>query len=552
MPTITFSLNDLENLVGKKLGIEKVQECAHLCKGDVDSYDKDSGEVKIDFGDTNLPYLWSVEGFARFIKNYLGIVKGIPPLIIEKGNYDILVDKNISCIRPFIAGFVARGRTIDDYLLKQMIQLQEKLADNYGRKRQKASIGLYSYRRIKFPIHYKAVEPESISFVPLESEKKLNLLQIIAQHPKGKEYGPILRNCSKYPILIDDNNEVLSFPPIINSNFTGRMEIGDDSLFLEVTGTDEGHISIIVNIFAYALFERGFTICSVNVRHFNKNAVFPKLTRETLDLDKNTVKSLFGLDLKQTEIKVLLEKAQYSLKNSKIEIPPYRADIMHFRDVAEDIGIIYGYNKIEGKPLSTFTIGETSDLIKFIDKVREILVGLGYQEAMSSILSNKNLLYSKMNISDFGTIEIGEFMSETYSCVRSWIIPNLMDLLSKNKHVSFPQKTFEEGLVNIRKGSDIFEYSRIAIASSHETANYTEARQALDLIFASFGLKYEIEEEEHGSFISGRVGRAIVNGRKVAYLGEISPQVLSNFGLEMPVCAFELNLSELFEEIKKK
>src|SRR3989344_6685548 len=552
MPTITFSLKDLENLAGKKLGIEKVQECAHLCKGDMDGYDKYSDVVKIDFGDTNLPYLWSVEGFARFIKNYLGIEKGIPPIKIEKGNYEILADKNVADVRPFIAGFVAKGRAIDDYLLKQLIQLQEKLADNYGRKRQKASIGLYSYKRIKFPIHYRAVNPESVAFVPLESEKKLNLLQIIAQHPKGKEYGPILRNCSKYPIMIDENNEVLSFPPIINSNFTGRMEIGDDSLFLEVTGTDEEHISIIINIFAYALFERGFTIYSVNVRHPKKSAFFPRLTRETIELDKGSVKSLFGLDLNQSELKILLEKAQYSLKNSKIEIPPYRSDIMHFRDVAEDIGIIYGYDKIDGKHLSTFTIGETSELVKFIDKVREILVGLGYQEAMSPILSNKNLLYKRMNMEDTGTIEIQEFMSETYSCVRSWILPNLVDILSKNKHVSFPQKIFEEGLVNVRKGSDIFEYSRIAVVSSHETANYTEARQALDRIFASFGLKYEIEETEHGSFISGRVGRAIVNGRKVAYLGGILPQVLSNFGLEMPVCAFELNLTELFEMVEKK
>lgn len=552
MPTITFSLKDLENLVGRKLGIEKVQEYAHLCKGDVDSYDKDSGEVKIDFGDTNLPYLWSVEGFARYIKNYLGIVKGIPLIKVEKENYDILVDKNISGIRPFIAGLVAKGRTIDDYLIKQLIQLQEKLDGNFGRKRQKTSTGLYSYKRIKFPIHYNAVDPNATSFIPLGFDKKLNLMQILAEHPKGREYGPILRNFNKFPILTDDNKEILSFPPIINSNFTGRIEIGDDSLFLEVTGTNEEQTFLIVNIFAYALYERGFDIYSVNIKYPGKNVVSPRLSRETIELDKNAIKNLFGLELKQNELKLLLEKAQYSLKNSKIEIPPYRSDIMHFRDVAEDLGIIYGYDKIEGKPLLAFTIGETSESVKFIDRVRDILVGMGYQEAMSPILSNKNLLYNKMNIRDTGTIEIEEFMSETYSAVRSWILPNLMDMLSKNKHVSFPQKIFEEGLVNIRKGSEILEYCRIAIASSHEAANYTEPRQVLDRIFASFGLKYEIEETEHDSFIPGRVGRAVVNGRKVAYLGEISPQVLSNFGLEMPVCGFELNLTELFEEIKKK
>ncbi|MBI2108053.1 phenylalanine--tRNA ligase subunit beta, partial [Candidatus Woesearchaeota archaeon] len=459
MPTITFSLKDLENLVGKKLGIGKVQEYAHYGKGDMENYDKDSGEVKIDFGDTNLPYLWSVEGFARLIKGILGINKGVPQIKLNASKYDIIADKSVSGIRPFIGGFAAKGRKIDDYMLKQLIQLQEKLADNFGRKRQKASIGLYSYKRIKFPIYYKAVEPESVSFAPLESDRKLSLLQIIAQHPKGKEYGPILREFGKYPVLTDENGEVLSFPPIINSNnFTGRVEVGDDSLFLEVTGTDERSVLLIINIFAYALYDRGFNIFSANVKYPGRSAATPKLFNESISLNHKYISKLFGLELKQGEVKELLEKAQYSVKGSKIEIPSYRNDIMHPCDIVEDIGIMYGYDRIKEEPLRTFTIGKTSDFVSFTLKVREILVGLGYQEAMSPMLSNKNLLYGKMGISDTGTVEIEEFMSETYSVVRSWILPNLMELLSKNKHVLFPQKIFEEGLVNVRKGSDILEY----------------------------------------------------------------------------------------------
>lgn len=155
------------------------------------------------------------------------------------------------------------------------------------------------------------------------------------------------------------------------------------------------------------------------------------------------------------------------------------------------------------------------------------------------------------SIQSFGTIEVDDYMSETYSVVRSWVLPNLMEVFSKNKHVEFPQKIFEEGLINYRKGDEIIENHRIAIASSHDEANYTEMRQVLAYILKCFGLHCDIEEVERGVFIEGRAGMAIVKGKKVAYLGEISPVVLSNLGLEMPVAALELNLTELFEIINK-
>ena len=202
--------------------------------------------------------------------------------------------------------------------------------------------------------------------------------------------------------------------------------------------------------------------------------------------------------------------------------------------------------------MTTYTIGSGLKINEFIDKVREIVVGFGYQEVVSAVLTNKDYLYRKMNIEDSGTIEIDDYMSETYSAVRSWVLPNLMEVFSKNKHVTFPQKIFEEGLANSLKGEKIEEFNRIAVAVSNEDTNYTEIRQVLDSIMKLLGLHYDIEEADHNSFIEGRAGRAIVKGKKVAYLGEINPEVLSRWGLEMPVAALELNLSELFEVIENK
>ena len=556
MPTINFSLKDLNNLVGKEIKVEELAELLEYGKGEFESYDKETDEVTAAFGDTNLPYLWSVEGAARLIKGVIGKTKGIPEIeIFKKSEHKLVVDKSVKKVRPFIAAFVAKGKKIDDYSIKQMIDLQEKFCTGYGRRRKKVAIGIYNYNKIKFPVVYKATSPESIKFTPLEFKKEMTQQEILEDHPTGKEYAWILEGMDKYPILLDANDKVLSFPPVINSNYSGKLEIGDSDLFFEATGEDLDSVLLAANIFAQSLYERGFTIESVDIEYPDKEhdkITTPYLWDESIRISLSNVRDIMGINLKEEEIAKLLSKMQYEYKEGGIvKIPNYRRDIMHPVDVIEDIAIAYGYNNIEMMHMENYTPGKTYDIVKFVDKIRELVVGLGYQEVMSAILSNKEVLFEKMNTEEFSVVELKEFISERYSVLRNWLMPILMDVLSKNKHVEYPQKIFEEGLVSVKKEGKVVDYHRVALVSAHGNADYTEARQAIDFIMKSFGIDYEVVEVENSSFMEGRVGRVIVNGKKIAYVGELNPKVIKNFDLNVPVCGFELNLTELFNAIKK-
>ncbi len=547
MPTITFSLNDLSHLVGKKLTKEKVSELLEYAKAEIESEEK--GELTLSVGDTNLPYLWSAEGIARLFKGILGVKKGIEKLKIEKSKDTIIVDKSVNNVRPYIAAFSVKGKKVDEYLLKQIIQLQEKFCHSYGMRRMKAAIGVYSYPKIKFPVYYKATNPESVKFIPLGFKREMTQGEILEMHPTGMEYAWILKGYKEYPILIDSKNAVLSFPPIINSDWSGRIEPGDSELFFEATGTDKEAVQFAANIFAYAFAERGFKIYSVDVKYGNKTGQHPLPFNEKMKISADFVNKILGTKLKENELKSLLENMRFGYEKGCALIPDYRRDIMHSVDIVEDAAIAFGYSKLPEFRLKTYTHGDTFRITKFIDKVRELLVGQGYQEAFSHILSNKPLLYEQMNVEDFGTVEIANPMTDTYSCVRTWVLPQLMELLAKSKNAEYPQRVFEEGLVTMKK--DLKDCSRVAAVSAHTKADFTEIKQVLDFIMDSLGVKYEMEEAVHHSFIPGRVGRVVVNGKGVAYIGEIHPKVLSNFGMGVPVAAMELNLTDLFEVMKK-
>lgn len=544
MPTIIFSLKDLSSLVGKKISLDELKEYVGYGKGEVDNYDKSLDEVSVSFGDTNLPYLWSVEGVSRLIKGLLG-EKGIPKLKINKADYKIIVDKNIKEIRPFIGGFVAKGKKVDDYLIKQLVQLQEKLAENFGRKREQLSVGIYSYDKITFPLYYKATDPESVKFIPLEFRKEMTQQEILEEHPKGKEYAFILKNFKKYPLFVDSKNKVLSFPPIINSNYSGKINIGDENLFVEVTGTDEEAVNLALNILAYAFFDRGFTLYGTEVKYENKSVYMPYSFNDKIKIKKEQLKELIGIELKDSEVKNILEKARYDFDDYTIKIPDYRRDIMHPVDIIEDAAVFYGYDKIQPLPLTTYTIGRTFEINKLIGKIRDIGVGAGYQELLSNILTNKELLYIKTKTKDLGTIEINEPMSETYSILRTWIIPLLLQSLAENKHNDYPQKLFETGLVTLNK-QEIKDYEKVAFVSAHNKANFTEIKQLFDLISSLLNIKLTLEEKDYSIFIPGRSAAIIFNKKEVGMLGEVHPGVLNNFSLDVPVAALELNLTEIF------
>ncbi len=546
MPNISFSYNDFQKLLGRKLPIEEFKELSLLyAKAEVEGYDSKSGEIKVALDDTNLPYLWCVEGLARLFRGVLGIEKGLQKLKAASSDYLVVVDSSVRAVRPYIASFVAEGKSIDGYLLEQLIQLQEKFCDGYGRKRQKVSIGLYSHKRIKFPVHYKAVAPDSVSFVPLEMPGKLKLSEIIERHPKGKLYGWILKEFNRYPILIDSNGEVLSLIPVINSNFTGKLMVGDDELMFEATGTDEESVNLAANIFAQNLYERGFRISEVSIDYGKRKTKSPCGFGERVKIDGDLVEQVTGLKLSSARIRELLEKARYGISGNHVTVPDYRRDILHVVDVVEDIAIMYGFDRIESAPLASYTVGSSTEMNGFVGKVREIAVGLGFQEILSPILSNKASMEEKMAVSGTGLVEIENVMSETYSAVRSWLIPVMMEVLSKNKHRDFPQRIFEQGLATTSDKLKVTDRESIAMAVSHTSADFTEIKQCSDAMMNAVGLGYSVEPYEMKAFIKGRGGRIKVKGKSVGIIGEVSPDVLARWQLEMPVAVLEIDLTEL-------
>jgi phenylalanyl-tRNA synthetase beta chain len=556
MPTIEISLKDIGKLAGKKLLLSELQKALQYVKGEVESSEGD--KLKLEIADNNRPDLWSAEGIARELRTRYTKESGLAKFPVKKSGLKVIVEKSMQNVRPKTVCAVVKGLKIDDDVLFQMIQLQEKICDTFGRKRKEVALGVYDYNKISPPVYFRAYSPEEIKFVPLDFNNELSLKEILEQHPKGKEYAHLLSGSKKYPIFIDSMDHVLSMPPIINSDFSGKVTKDTKDVFIECSGFNMKFLMPALNIMVSALADRGGKVETVDVIYPNGKIQTPDFTPKKINVYTENVKKLSGLDIKADDIRRLLLKARYGAKISgdKLEVfvPSYRQDVLHEVDVIEDVMISYGYNNIEPLMPRIASIGKLTEMNLFSKKIADIMVGLGAQEILSYTLTNMDNLVKKMNIGALKTVEIENPVSKNWCVFRTWITPSLMEFLSNNTNKEYPQNIFEMGEVVI---PDAKAQTRsrnpvmLAWAYAGSEANFTKAKQYFDFLMRTLGLEYVIEESEHSSFILGRTGIIYAKDREIAYLGEMHPRVLSNFGIEQPVCSFEINLSEILDVIKK-
>ncbi|MBI2148558.1 phenylalanine--tRNA ligase subunit beta [Candidatus Woesearchaeota archaeon] len=553
MPTINVNKKEFLKNIGKKLSDEAIEEKISMMGVAVEEV-KDNEIIVEVF--PNRPDLLSEYGLARAASTFLGTSKGLKKYNVNESNYVLRVEKTLENWSYAVAA-VVKGLRLNDTKIREIIQIQEKLGITFLRNRKKGGLGLYPLEKIKFPVKFTSELKEKIKYRPLEYPKVLSAEEILEKHPTGIKYKHLVQGWKKFPIFIDSKNTLMSMPPIINSHDVGKITEDTTDVFVECTGPDFKTINAALNILVTALADMGGRIYEVKCVYGKKTYIIPNLKSEEVKIDVDYIKKRIGLDLKPYEVSRLLEKMGYGIKKKGKDlfalVPAYRADVIHQIDLAEDVAIAYGYDNLKEEIPNVATIAEENKFEVFKRKISNVLTGLGLLETHTYNLTSKENQTIKMNI-NIKCVELLNSLNEEYNVLRAWMIPSLIQILKENKHNEYPQNIFCSGNVfshDSEKDTGIKESIRLAVVLSSTNANFTEIKQILDSLAKALDFKYQIKEVEHSSFIPGRIGRISVNSVDIAYIGEIHPQVLENFNLEMPVAALEINLSDLYGLIIK-
>jgi len=543
MPVVTLYFNRLQKLLGKKTSQEKIIFTLPFIGLDIEEQTKD--HISVEYS-PNRPDYSTDYGIASGLQGLLGIKTGMPKLKIKKGKYSIRVDPSVRKIRPFITSLVAKNGKLDDETIRQIITMQEDLHNGIGRRRKKTSIGIHDLDKIKFPLTYTTVD-RGYKFVPLTSSSEISISEILQNTDVGTKYGNILGNSQKVPIILDSAGNTISFPPIINSNLT-TISKNTQNLLVEITAIDKNAAEDTLAIVANALQDAGFAIYSTKISGANNST--PLLNSRKIVLGVDLVNKTLGLDLSSSTIVSSLRKSRLDAKSqgNKImcTIPKYRTDILGIMDLVEEVALGYGIQNLEPTMPQSVSAGQKNKITKALDSMSAIMVGLGYFEAMNFSLVSKEVQYDLTKKNSSKMISVIDSKSQGHTILRDTILPGLIDTLSRNIHETYPQKLFETGVVFSKGSNEIKEEIHLACVCAYNDVSFSEVKSILQSVFKTgFGLQCTTQMTSDTMFSEGRAANIVINNKIVGVIGEISPEVIDNFKLRIPVAGFEAKLTGL-------
>ncbi len=551
MPVITLKYQYLKDL-GIDMEQDELIDTLPMMSSDIEDFDDE--EIKVEFF-PNRPDNLSVEGVARSFKGFIGQEKGLPEYEITPSEDSVTVDSDVAEIRPYIAFAKIENVDFSGDKLKYIMDFQENLHWVIGRDRKKVAIGIHNADVITGPFKYIATEKNENSFIPLEKESEMTPEEILTEHDKGIAYAHLLENYDKYPLILDCNDNILSMPPIINGELT-KIKEDTKNIIVDVTGNDLRAVNQALNIICCSFAEVGGKIKSMEVKYSDKTIISPDLTPQEINVHVNTTNELIGgTELTAEDIEELLLKARFNAEilndnELKVYIPAYRIDILHEVDVVENIAVQYRINSVESKLPDINTVAYENSWFKVESTIREVMIGLGFQEIMSLMLTNEEAHYTKMKQKGENHVQVSRPITIDRTMIRTSLINSLMEFLEDNKHEDLPQKIFEIGDVlylDESKENKVRTSKKLAGLICHSTANFTEMKSVVNSVVSNLGYSIEISDSDNPSFISGRVADLTGKSKNSSikgFFGEISPEVIVNFTIEYPVIAFEIEFFE--------
>jgi phenylalanyl-tRNA synthetase beta chain len=541
MPVIELSYSRLQKLIGK-VTKKQISDSLPFLGLDIESEDKDL--VRIEYS-PNRPDYSTDYGIALGMQGLLGIKTGIVKLNVKKShNYLISVNPSVTKIRPFVTGIIAKNGKVDDKTIKQLMTMQEDLHFGIGRKRKKSSIGIHDLDKISFPLVYTTTT-RNHKFIPLNSEKETTISEILVNTDVGKDYGSILGQSSQVPIILDENENTVSFPPIINAAVT-TVTTKTKNLFVEVTGITKEDAEDMLAVVATILQSAGFTLESIKITGAKNSS--PKLEQRKMTVSISLINQILGLSLNSSKIVSSLKKSRLDAisKGTNIicTIPAYRFDIFGPLDLVEEVALGYGIQNLEPILSPSQTIGKINPVSLKLKSLDQTMIGLGFLESLNSSLTSKRVLYDMTNRDSTKIISVLDSKSREHTILRDSILPGLLENLSKNIHESYPQKMFETGTVFATE-NPISEKINFSGISAHKDANFTEIKSIIQsALNIGFGIKVETKTATNSTFEDGHCASIVLNNIPIGIIGKIDSKIIENYKIRVPVVGFEISLSD--------
>jgi phenylalanyl-tRNA synthetase beta chain len=301
----------------------------------------------------------------------------------------------------------------------------------------------------------------------------------------------------------------------------------------------------------------GFTILPVRVEYpydtpLGRNVVTPFYFQKEVTVEVAAAEKRLGDSFTPEKAAGYIRKMGSAVrvegKRLVVTPPEYRDDFMHPVDAIEEIMIGRGMDSFQPVMPRDFTVGRLSPGEEHGRRVREIMIGLGYQEMIYNYLGSRRDFVDRMGIDGSDVLEIANPMAESADSVRDSALPSLLASESVSGNAAYPHRIFEVGKIAVRDPSENYgsrTLDSLGLLWADRSVGFNEVHGHVLTLLYYLSVEAELRPLEDPRFIPGRAAEIMVTGRRAGIMGEIHPKVLENWGIQMPCAAAEIVLDEI-------
>ncbi|GAA5836651.1 hypothetical protein JCM11251_002687 [Rhodosporidiobolus azoricus] len=514
--------------------------------------------------------LLCIEGIARALKLYISPEIGVPNYVLKPAPAGqervVKIKAETSEIRPYFASAILRNVKFDKINYASFIDLQDKLHSNLARKRTLVAIGTHDLDKIApGEISYEALPPKEIKFAPLNKTQEYTAEEMMALYKEDKHlsrYLHIIEDSPVYPIIYDSSRQVLSMPPIINSDHT-KITLDTTNIFIDVTATDLTKLEIVVDMICTMFSEycaEPFVVEPVRIEYEAgsvggaRTVISPPLTSRPFVARASYINSCAGLSLPRSEIITYLQKMGHTASDPEhspnfapvnaqasvviapedeihVWVPPTRPDILHECDIMEEVAIAYGFDNLKKTFPQTNTVAKPFPPNKLSDTLRRLCSEASWTEVLPLILCSHDENFKFLNRKDPGDLAVVLANPKTieYQIVRTSLLPGMLKTVRENRKHALPLRIFEVSDVVVkdpREERQARNVRRLGAVFCGRKAGFEVVHGLLDRLMLGLGIKNLVSEsskEEAGYYIKASDDATFFPGRSAAIYYRPSP-----------------------------
>lgn len=297
--------------------------------------------------------------------------------------------------------------------------------------------------------------------------------------------------------------------------------------------------------------------------------------QKKVDLIFDHARATIGVEIADTAMVEMMDSLAFEHEaidsGIRVTVPYYRTDIEREVDLIEEVARLNGYDKIPATlPSGQMTEGKKNKNQKITDKVKNIMVSMGFDELVTYSFMNKkhydNLLLPEDDVRR-NSVKIMNPFSDEQGVVRTMVLPSMIGIAAKN----VSRRNLDLSLFEIASGYYPVEGQKLpeerpmltALVSGEFSKGWNGEKAAKDFYYMKGVLEQLLSDLRiDGMTVStdhiepflhpGRGCDILVDGKTIGYLGELHPVVAANYELPQKAVVFELDMRAVVEMADKE